>query len=106
MKKDLMWIRWMNIYFFKDQTIWQCDVKIHHSWARKKILCLREDALKCIEVLDNQALTWHSSRNMFSTKGVYDLIRSRDNHMDWHEMIWNDLAHPKHCFWAWLAVRD
>ncbi|KAL9678548.1 hypothetical protein QQ045_016393 [Rhodiola kirilowii] len=70
-KKDLLWIRWMNSYFLKDQTIWQCVVKSHHSWVRKKILSLREDAQKCIELLDNPVPTWRSSSNMFSTRGAY-----------------------------------
>ncbi|KAL9691479.1 hypothetical protein QQ045_011903 [Rhodiola kirilowii] len=105
-KKDLLWIRWMNSYFLKDQTIWKCVVKSHHSWVRKKILSLREDAQKCIELLDNPVPTWRFSSNMFSTRSAYDLISGREAHINWDDIIWNALAHPKHSFCAWLAILD
>ncbi|KAL9688526.1 hypothetical protein QQ045_032948 [Rhodiola kirilowii] len=61
-KKDSLWIKWMNIYFFRDLPLWQ--------------------------------------------KGAYELLMAGDNPKEWADLIWNDLAHPKHSFCAWLAVRD
>ncbi|KAL9671434.1 hypothetical protein QQ045_009002 [Rhodiola kirilowii] len=31
LKKDSMWIKWMNIYFFKNQSFWEVEYKSHQT---------------------------------------------------------------------------
>ncbi|KAL9687097.1 hypothetical protein QQ045_031493 [Rhodiola kirilowii] len=40
LKKDSMWIRLMNGYYFKDQSIWHLVDRSHLFWVQKKILML------------------------------------------------------------------
>ncbi|KAL9670582.1 hypothetical protein QQ045_008135 [Rhodiola kirilowii] len=85
-KKDSMWIKWMNIYFFKDHSIWQMMGKKHHSWVMKNLLSLREDALQCIDFADNQSMVWRSNSGPFSTKGPYELLISGEPSKEWAEI--------------------
>ncbi|CAM8886477.1 unnamed protein product [Rhodiola kirilowii] len=105
-KKDSLWIKWMNNYFFKDQSIWQMVVKKHHSWGLKNILSLRDDALQCVDVAADHSMVWRSLGEPFTTKGAYVLMTAGDPSKEWAECIWNVLAHPKHSFCAWLAILD
>ncbi|KAL9662481.1 hypothetical protein QQ045_027314 [Rhodiola kirilowii] len=89
-KKDSMWIKWMSSYFLKDMPLWHIVAKRHNSWVLKNLLSLREFALQCVEVEEDNSLRW----------------RSREPSKEWSDIIWNVLAHPKHSFCAWLAVRD
>ncbi|KAL9679552.1 hypothetical protein QQ045_017417 [Rhodiola kirilowii] len=105
-KKDSLWIKWMNIYFFRDFPLWQKVLKKHQSWILKNLLSLREDAMKCIEFGESFSLAWRSNSAPFSSKGAYALLMVGDEPKEWADIIWNDLAHPKHSFCVWLAVRD
>ncbi|KAL9672116.1 hypothetical protein QQ045_028364 [Rhodiola kirilowii] len=106
LKKDSIWIRWMNHCYFKDKSSWQVEETSHHSWVKKKILGLREDARNCIIVFGNQPVSWRFGKNPFTTKGAYEKLDSRGPPKDWYDIVWNDLAHPKHNFCTWLAVID
>ncbi|KAL9689986.1 hypothetical protein QQ045_010379 [Rhodiola kirilowii] len=36
LKKDSLWIKWMNNYFFKNRSYWELEEKNNHSWVLKK----------------------------------------------------------------------
>ncbi|KAL9683189.1 hypothetical protein QQ045_015006 [Rhodiola kirilowii] len=104
-KKDSLWIKWMNNYFFKDFGIWQKISKKHHSWVLKNVLSLREEAMQCADIVDN-SLVWRSNSDQFTTKGAYGMLCAGEQPKEWSDLVWNELAHPKHSFCAWLAIRD
>ncbi|GJX76495.1 RNA-directed DNA polymerase, eukaryota, reverse transcriptase zinc-binding domain protein [Tanacetum coccineum] len=41
-KKDLLWVKWLNIYRIKGNCIWNLKVKKNFSWNLKQILSLRD----------------------------------------------------------------
>ncbi|KAL9666474.1 hypothetical protein QQ045_000807 [Rhodiola kirilowii] len=68
LKKDSLWIKWMNNYFFKNRSFWELEEKNHHSWVLKKILRLRYDAAMCTQLNDEGNFIWRGSSDDFTTK--------------------------------------
>ncbi|KAL9662864.1 hypothetical protein QQ045_027699 [Rhodiola kirilowii] len=105
LNKEALWIRWMHSYFFKDKSIWEMIEMNHHSWVLKNILRLRHDALKCIMIDDSGVCSWANDSNPFSAKGAYVLMAEPKVNVNWNDLVWNGVAHPKHSFCTWLAIQ-
>lgn len=43
---------------------------------------------------------------VFSTKAIWELIRSEQNTIDWYRGVWFPYATPKYSFITWLAIHD
>ncbi|KAL9690876.1 hypothetical protein QQ045_011288 [Rhodiola kirilowii] len=102
--KDALWIRWMHTYYFNSQSIWDVNEKNHHSWVFKNILRLRPDAHKCVLTDDSGEFSWASSNNPFTAKGAYEVMVESGDKVNWSQLVWNEVAHPKHSFCTWLAI--
>ncbi|KAL9662629.1 hypothetical protein QQ045_027462 [Rhodiola kirilowii] len=99
---------WMRVLIFPKRVIKKISTICRNFlWSgaasgRRNLVAWEE----CVEVVDDQPLAWRSNSGPFSAKGAYEVLISGEPSKEWADLIWNDLAHPKHSFCAWLAVRD
>ncbi|KAL9675480.1 hypothetical protein QQ045_003682 [Rhodiola kirilowii] len=101
--KQSLWVKWMNSYYFKNSSLWEVEVKGHHSWVLKNILKLRDTVRTCIVAAGNNIGQWVG---FYSVKESYELLQQPGSLMDGADMLWNSVSHPKHSFCSWLALRN
>lgn len=105
LKKDNLWIKWMNNYFFKDTQIWEMEERQHLPWTLKALIRLKKEAFDCIQMDSAGRITWKIKSDPFTVKGTYDGIRLNGSEVSWHKLVWNCISPSKHSFCVWLAVK-
>ncbi|KAL9667139.1 hypothetical protein QQ045_001488 [Rhodiola kirilowii] len=88
LKKDAFWIKWMNNYYFRNQSLWEVVERNHHTWGLKKMLRLRSNAMHCVH------------------KGAYEILADKGTSEWWTALVWNFLSLPKHSFCTWFAIMN
>ena len=48
-KKDSLWVKWRHVYMLKGRSLWGVDCAYNASWTWRKLLKLRNIAIKCIK---------------------------------------------------------
>ncbi|XP_039070165.1 uncharacterized protein LOC120216981 [Hibiscus syriacus] len=87
------WCR-LNSYVFKNQNFWHFQAGATVSWSIKQILKLRTDAFSLLT-------TGH-----LQTKDFWEITRTQEQKVLWHQLIWFPMHVPKHSLIAWMALLD
>nr|XP_043619781.1 uncharacterized protein LOC122591585 [Erigeron canadensis] len=86
-----------------DEGIWKCPV----AWLDLFLILID---LPNIHLSPNtrDSLLWKSSdgkEHNFSSLAVWDTIRSKQEEVVWHKVVWFSQMIPRHAFLMWLLVR-
>eukprot|EP00252_Welwitschia_mirabilis_P005456 TRINITY_DN15947_c0_g1_i1.p1 TRINITY_DN15947_c0_g1~~TRINITY_DN15947_c0_g1_i1.p1 ORF type:complete len:140 (+),score=10.38 TRINITY_DN15947_c0_g1_i1:1673-2092(+) len=85
LKKDSLWVKWCNEFYFKQVDIWHYQVKQNSSWIIKKILNLRPLLKGCIRIAPDM-ISWVIPGNPFSTASVYQHLCGHYRNWDWYDI--------------------
>ena len=98
-----IWIAWIHAYVLKGRDFWNVQGAMNSSWSWKKILKLREKALKFVKWTVGEA-KWEFPGNKYKAAEVWKEIRPRMEKVSWHRLIWAAYVVPKHAFISWMAI--
>ncbi|XP_058734321.1 uncharacterized protein LOC131606051 [Vicia villosa] len=98
-KADKLWIRWLDIYFFKNQDVMQWQVKQSSSWMVRKLCSLR-DTMKNTPYWEQAEVS-----DKFKTSDMYKAIMGDVNHVEWKKMIVDNYARPRTIFALWMTLK-
>ena len=96
-KQDKLWIRWLHVYYIKQQDVLNMAVPNRISWAMKKILSSRQ--LFVIPGTENML-----AGPIFSIKALYKVVQGDHLKVGWRRIICNIPATPKATFITWLTL--
>ncbi|GKD49240.1 RNA-directed DNA polymerase, eukaryota, reverse transcriptase zinc-binding domain protein [Tanacetum coccineum] len=82
--KESLWVKWINVFRLKGESIWDVDCEKNSSYGWKQIL------RQC---------------GNFSTNKAWKDWRSSGSIVDWCNSIWFLNYTPKHSFIFWIAVQ-
>uniref|UniRef100_A0A803NTK6 Reverse transcriptase zinc-binding domain-containing protein n=1 Tax=Cannabis sativa TaxID=3483 RepID=A0A803NTK6_CANSA len=98
-KKDVLWVKWVNNLYIKDQEMWSLELKADVSWYWRKILRLRDSFTR-------EAIMKAGTNVNFSIRQAYDYLISKETSFDSKKAVWCKLSRPKHRFIMWQMVHS
>ncbi|XP_074314302.1 uncharacterized protein LOC141649514 [Silene latifolia] len=97
-KKDILWIKWVDQVYLKGRDWYTYQPSLSSSWAWRQI-CAVKEKLK----VGYTAGKWTGSNAEYTISSGYDWLHQENwPKVQWHNIVWNRLNTPKHCFNAWL----
>jgi hypothetical protein len=94
-KADSLWIRWIHIYYIKNDALLTMPVSNSCSWIWKVILKQRDTLL--------QIQGWEHMKGKMITRMVYKLLRVDYPSVAWKVTMYHNFARPRAIFTFWLA---
>ncbi|GJY23650.1 reverse transcriptase domain, reverse transcriptase zinc-binding domain protein [Tanacetum coccineum] len=88
--KESLWVKWINVFRLKGETIWDVDCEKNSSYEVKNVILWKTKA---------------GQYGNFSTNKAWKDWRSSGSIMDWCDSIWFSNCTPKHSFIFWMAVQ-
>lgn len=105
-KKDSLWIKWVNIYYMKGETVESCGIPRSAKWVIRKIIEARQIVM--------QAPAHHGSLlarldlltvgDKFSIGKLYTALLSQLPKDPGESITLQASIHPRHNFILWLAL--
>ncbi|XP_074304440.1 uncharacterized protein LOC141639159 [Silene latifolia] len=93
-----LWVKWVNHTYIKNKDWHTYSPPASSSWYWRKVCQVKEAFTAAYQ--QNQ---WSDSpENEYTIARGYDLLRDKDEKINWHNMVWNKLTIPKHGFMAWI----
>ncbi|XP_074306149.1 uncharacterized protein LOC141641383 [Silene latifolia] len=101
MKKDLLWIRWIDSIYLKGSPCLSYSSSPNSSCAWHKV-CEVKDKFK----LAYDSGMWQGDTEAYNIAKGYDWLgRNDDQKVQWEAMVWNRYNIPKHNFINWMIQR-
>ncbi|XP_056685650.1 uncharacterized protein [Spinacia oleracea] len=98
MKQDRPWVKWIHIYYVKNQNFWSMPVPNGLTWSLRKIWHSRDMVMQ-VGTFDQ--FTYASK---FKINKMYKYLHDIGGHVSWKRIICNSKATPKAAFIVWLAL--
>ncbi|XP_074293175.1 uncharacterized protein LOC141620125 [Silene latifolia] len=97
-KPDSLWVRWVGHIYLKG-TNWQDYYpKANTSWYWRKVCQVKLELQQAY-----QQQLWTNQHHMgYTVSKGYNFLRNREAEVQWHTLVWNKWAIPKHSFIAWV----
>lgn len=100
MKRDSLWIRWIDGIYLKGADIWSYVPPQQTNWHWSKLLKMRD--LLMPAMCNN---TWtRASDGLYSVNSGYNWLKGEATPFPMSNAIWNKLNVPKHSFCLWLVA--
>ncbi|XP_021856579.2 uncharacterized protein [Spinacia oleracea] len=90
----------MHTVYIKNKNWLQFQAPQAASWAVK---CICKAKQACCDTLDSSS--W-LTKNKFSIKEVYNLLKNQTGKTQWARYVWNRLPIPKHRFTLWVLLLE
>ncbi|XP_061350001.1 uncharacterized protein LOC133295218 [Gastrolobium bilobum] len=107
-KKDSLWVKWIQHYYFKDQSFWECNASSFDSAFMKRVFYIR-DCIAAKETNTSDAVTvfqsWVRGTKLVASN-AYSYFRQSKPLVPWKHIVWNPAIPPKMSFILWLAVNS
>lgn len=103
-KADSLWIRWVDHYYLKGRSIWDCSVSLNCSWYWKKLLKIRDKMVTSFDITNNKWL--HSPTRTYTPATGYEWLRDKVPRVYWYKIIWHQNRIPKCAFITWLVMHE
>ncbi|XP_039068433.1 uncharacterized protein LOC120214662 [Hibiscus syriacus] len=89
-----LWVAWLYNYVFKNNDFWSIEAKLNTSWCLKRLLKLRPEVQNFLHP------------GPVNASSIWDSIRSKNQKVPWHKLVWFSLHIPKHSMITWMALLD
>ncbi|XP_019258169.1 PREDICTED: uncharacterized protein LOC109236442 [Nicotiana attenuata] len=98
MKKDRMWVKWIHVYYKKQNALWSIVPK-QASWIVQKIL-------KAKQYFEEAGYTDEDVEGIssFSIKKMYGKLRGNFDRVPWRKLVHSSVGVPKWNFIVFLAA--
>ncbi|XP_060210676.1 uncharacterized protein LOC132637634 [Lycium barbarum] len=105
-KKDSLWIRWVNIYYLKNDSVDTCNIPGNATWVIRKVIETRKFILQTnlLQGDFNARLAYMVKNNKFSIKSMYVSLIPIHPKVPWKSLTMQPSIHPRQRFILWLAV--
>ncbi|XP_074290952.1 uncharacterized protein LOC141617685 [Silene latifolia] len=101
-KKDHMWIKWVDKIYIKGAPWLDYQPSQSSSWAWRKICEIKD---KFRDAYDQGK--WLTADDMYTISKGYDWLNQQTQHkVAWAKIVWNRFNTPRHCFIHWLMQRQ
>ncbi|XP_058784807.1 uncharacterized protein LOC131659667 [Vicia villosa] len=88
-KEDKMWIKWMNAYYIKGQSVYNWQVKPSCSWMLKKLMQCRD------KVCQTAYWTTAVQDKKYITARMYCELRGCQTDVNWKNVLYHNGARPR-----------
>ncbi|XP_058733586.1 uncharacterized protein LOC131605219 [Vicia villosa] len=97
-KNDSLWVKWMHMYFIKNQNIMTMNCSNTSSWIIKGIMATRS-------IIPEIQRCWDQSMNnsKFKLGDVYKNMLKQETNVEWQGLIAGNVARPRAVFCLWMA---
>ncbi|XP_058775932.1 uncharacterized protein LOC131650231 [Vicia villosa] len=92
-----MWVKWVHMYYLKGQDVMEARITQNCSWVMKRILDLREETQKHLQVW-----TKLLQQQKFRMHMLYDDMIEEAPTVDWRWLFQRNAARPRARFITWL----
>ncbi|CAH9085418.1 unnamed protein product [Cuscuta europaea] len=108
MKKDTLWVKWVNGVYLQGRTVWDFIPHTRDSQLMKRLSLIRDKIRGCFNNLNDtiMGLASRASNGKLASAKVYDLLRVKGEARTPMSFIWKSYIPPKLSFNAWLALRN
>ncbi|XP_071740808.1 uncharacterized protein [Rutidosis leptorrhynchoides] len=109
-QKDSLWGKWVNVVKLNGESIWDTVGDYKDSWGWRHLMNLRQKVYPHVDVAmvnGEEVIKWianDGNKVEFSTKQVWNDLRSNRNVVNWYHVICFKSFDPKHAFVLWLAM--
>lgn len=99
-KKDILWIRWIHLFFIKDADVNTFQPKASSSWILKAIFKYIYDVVS--------SSAWHGfkAKGKFDTGKLYTWFRGEKPTVFWKNLMYVNRARRRAIFTIWLAYQN
>ncbi|CAH9084953.1 unnamed protein product [Cuscuta europaea] len=108
LKKDTLWVRWVNGVYLKGRTVWDFVLHTRDSWLMKRLSLIRDKIRGCFNNMNDTilGLNSRSTNGKLTSAKIYDLLRVKGNVRTPMSFMWKSYIPPKLSFNVWLALRN
>lgn len=99
MKKDSLWLKWVNNIYIKLNDFWDESFVINGSWYWRELIHLRS-------ILKPDLLSNCTINGRFSVSTCYAMLVTTGPIFPMFKQVWCSLALPKHHMVFWLATQS
>ncbi|XP_058763491.1 uncharacterized protein LOC131636928 [Vicia villosa] len=99
-KKDVLWIRWVHMFYIRNRDVDTYQPNSSCSWILKAVFKYRD------LVLHSPVWTGFKSAGAFVTRKMYDWLRGNKPRVSWRNLIYVNKARPRALFTLWLACQN
>ncbi|GJW69799.1 hypothetical protein Tco_0126716 [Tanacetum coccineum] len=114
--KESLWVKWINVFRLKGESIWDVDCENNSSYGWKQILSLRDKMrnhstsvpLPNFDQEVKNVILWKTKAGQcgnFSTNNAWNDWRSSGSIVEWCDSIWFSNYTTKHSFIFWMSVQ-
>ncbi|KAL9680175.1 hypothetical protein QQ045_018053 [Rhodiola kirilowii] len=100
-----LWIKWVHAYWTKGMHWWENDNLTNSSWVLRRLAASKQLSSKCV-TLEEGRLKWIGEGAGFNVNDTYLTLKSREEEVDWHSLVWNRFNTPSASFYANLTAHD
>ncbi|XP_074299673.1 uncharacterized protein LOC141630822 [Silene latifolia] len=101
-KKDHLWIKWVDKIYIKDTPWIDYQPSQSSSWAWRKI-CEIKDRFRDAYLQGK----WMEADDMYTISKGYEWLTFQSHQkVIWAKAVWNRFNTPRHCFILWLLQRQ
>ncbi|XP_058754588.1 uncharacterized protein LOC131627751 [Vicia villosa] len=99
-KADKMWVKWINIYYLKEQDFFVWQPKSDCSILMKNLVACRD--------IITQSGYWQAvlQNGFYKTSKMYMSLRGEKEPVPWRKIGFQNLARPRAQFLIWMAFMD
>ncbi|XP_075492539.1 uncharacterized protein LOC142530599 [Primulina tabacum] len=105
LKKDSLWIKWVNHYFSSFGDVWNWGWHKDESPLIKQILLIRDELIECTgskNAADVTLETWFGKNDNLSL--AYDCFSNKRGKWPWKPLLNRAFILPKHRFTLWMMA--
>lgn len=103
-----VWAMWEKDHYLRSTSLWEARKRPSDAWSWKNVLNVHDQILQragsVSQALDT-LLSWCTD-NKFIVTRAYDFFRTKGHLVNWHKVIWDTAALPKHSVIASLAIQN
>lgn len=104
-KKDCLWIRWVNAYYIKNESLEICPIPLNATWVVRKVIESRKYLESLVQPEDlGSKLNSVVENGQFSIKKMYNSLMPLFSRVTWKSIALQHNIHPRHKFLVWLAA--
>ncbi|CAH9080569.1 unnamed protein product [Cuscuta europaea] len=100
LKKDTLWVRWVNSVYLKGRTVWDFVPQTRDSQLMKRLSFIRDKIRGCFNNLNDTilGLNSRSTNGKLTSAKIYELLRVKGNVRTPMSFIWKSYIPPQTIF--------
>lgn len=99
-KFNSLWVKWVHIYYLKNQQLMDARVHANFSWIMKVIMNQR-DSTQHLQAWDDM-----KQMSKFNMRAMYQALHQSTQKMEQRKMLYGNLARPRAIITLWIACHE